>query len=741
MPSDRDGRRVHRLTDRNNAGGIIDQCLTKTVFVNNLLISVDGSLGTLHGNCLILVDFGEGGHTGDGGGGDSGGGGDGGGSGEASFRVGRNRRFRPSDDSGGGGGGGGGGTDGGTDGGDPVTDDRRSESPLCCYHVWTTNQGSRNVFAEFIPVNFEGNLDTCLHWRIDGSPDVFVGELSSLNASFDQDRPLGSDRPARNTKEANKGSGNASPSNVACRQRDSDRNAIENKPADNDPNKDGPQRNVDADDPNKLVDAKPGVTGGGQASNEQASRDRLRAQMEQDYANRDQWQGGKRSPAGNAAFGNIGYGNAANGTAWCAAYVNSNLKDSGAGYAASVQAASSKAYKPVDTGQAKPGDVLVFDGGRHTALVYDVKPNGDIILQGGNQGGGEGAVTRNTITAASGYQYGTQRLSSVHNPHDQEYNRNNNLNIIPNERNNAGYSHGSTSTANNKLPGKDCPEGSPGEKAANEGRGIRTDVAGAIPRNAASSGVSSLAIGLSVEHTLIIGRIPDATYPSPSSMLSGGNKYLPLINLQGGPYSSPDQIDSDPIKEAHDNFIEKLAVDSGPIISEISTYDHAIQLAIAATGKTYPSGLNISVQLPLAQRTWWNSMYAVNQHRQRLAEESFNEVGITSYRPASAETITKMMAHHSAWGNSAGNIHSPSMLKNPLGLGWNGKTWYVYATLLIGITAISEFINFGKDGSRGRYMIPSGLERTSDDELDYIYKQGFTDGRTPLAVKLIKAPD
>lgn len=671
----RSGRRVHRLTDRNEAGGAIDQCVAKTVFVNNLQISVNGSMGTSDSSCPA--------------------------------------------------------------------------SPHC-YHEWLTANGSTTVFAENIPVNFEGNADTCGHRRIEGSPDVFVGEITSET----QDRALGADRPARVHKEPNKGGGNASPSNIACRQREIDKNEKENKPDDNDPNKDGPQKQADADDPNKPVDAKPGVQGEGQANSEQASRDRLRAQMDQDYANRDQWAGGKRSPAGNAAFQNLGYGNAANGTAWCAAYVNSNLKDSGAGYASSLAAASPKAYKPVGAGQAKPGDVLVFDGGRHTALVYDVKPNGDIVLQGGNQGGGDGQVTRSTITAASGYQYGSQRVSGIYNPHDQEYNRNNNLNVVPNGKENPGYSAGTPGAPNKNLPGKDCPSKTPQEQAADEGRGIKTDQDGVYP-------------------TGNTGREPDSAFPDPSSVLAGvitgggaagsavggitggilgtigqspfgagaGRGFVnpPLVNSQQGPYATPPK--QDPIIIAYNKFVEKLAADPGPPVFEFSTCESARELAKAATGKQNPSGTEVAAQLPLAQKAWWDNMYAVNQHKEKLASASFAEAGVTSYRVTSAETLTKMMAYHSGWGNSKCNEKSAWALGNPLGIGWNGSTWYNYNTMPAGVVASWAFINFGKDGSMGRYMLPSSLSNTSDAELDYIYTQGFTNGKVPPAVKLIKAPE
>jgi len=583
-----------------------------------------------------------------------------------------------------------------------------------CYHCWQTANGSRNVFVENLPVNFEGNLDTCGHARIEGSPDVFVGE----NSNTAQDRPLGSDRAARNTKEANKGGGNASPSNVACRQAEVDKNEKENKPADDDPNKDGPQKQADADDPNKPVDAKPGVTGEGQASSEQASRDRLRAQMDQDYANRDQWQGGKRSPAGNAAFANLGYGNAANGTAWCAAYVNSNLKDSGAGYASSLAAASPKAYKPVEPGQAKPGDVLVFDGGRHTALVYDVKPNGDIILQGGNQGGGDGAVTRNTITAASGYQYGSQRVSGIYNPHDQEYNRNNNLNVVPNGRDNPGYTPGA---GNNANPGKDCPPQTPQEQAAGEGQGTRPELGGD-------------------------SRFPgDVAFPNPSSILGGilggGGGIFgggPTFPTNQGPYPTPPKID--PMKIAAEVFDASMDDNTSPPISPLNTCDRARELAKTATGKEFPSGTEVAAQVPAAQKLWWDEAMAANQYRYEAAVEAYKQAGITAFRPLSAESMTRIMAYQSGWGNSRCVSTAAYDKNNPIGIGWNGSTFYEYPDKQLGWDATWKFIAFGTEGSLGRYLLPADTPLETDFEIDYIYKQGLINGQTPPGVLLIKPP-
>lgn len=42
------------------------------------------------------------------------------------------------------------------------------------YHKWATANGSKDVFVNGIPVNFEGNADTCGDNRVAGSSDVFV---------------------------------------------------------------------------------------------------------------------------------------------------------------------------------------------------------------------------------------------------------------------------------------------------------------------------------------------------------------------------------------------------------------------------------------------------------------------------------------------------------------------------------------------------------------------------------------
>jgi len=44
-----------------------------------------------------------------------------------------------------------------------------------CAGNWVTANGSSTVFVEGIPVNRQGDGDTCGHARAAGSPDVFTG--------------------------------------------------------------------------------------------------------------------------------------------------------------------------------------------------------------------------------------------------------------------------------------------------------------------------------------------------------------------------------------------------------------------------------------------------------------------------------------------------------------------------------------------------------------------------------------
>jgi len=671
--------RVHRLTDRNSAGGVIDLCVAKTVFVDNLPISTDGSQGTEH---------------------------------------------------------------------PPCDDDDDENDTNHCYHYWFTDNGSKSVFVENRPVNFEGNADTCGHVRIEGSPDVFVGDSGAegrRGIASPPVRALGYDSPARNYKEANRG-GNASPSNIRCRQKGLD--DLKKKADPNDPNANGPQWTADPDDPNKPTGSNPGVPAGIIPTDGQTSRDRLIQQMDQDYSNRDQWNGGKSSPAGQAAFSNLGFGGMPNGTAWCAVYVNSNLKDSGAGYAPSMAAASPKCFKQVQPSQAKPGDILVFSG--HTALVREVKSNGNIVLQGGNQGGGAGAVTRNTISASNGYNYGGQGLVGVYDPHDKNWN---DANVSRDCK-----PGGSPADPNNTRPsapinGSDCPAETVGEKAAAEGKGIKTDQDGVDPGpdsgrppDSTFGGSSSILAGVSIGGTggttpggitgSILGGMGQSGFGA-----GAGRGFInpPLVDPTKGPYNAPAQVDS--IKQAAAAFDSAMTSDPGPAISPMSTCDRALELAREATGKQYPSGTEVAAQLANAQKLWWNETTAANNHRYTKLVAAYKQAGINIYRPMKAETMTRMMAYQSGWGDSKCVKNSAYNKNNPIGVGWDGNSWYEYPSKAAGYTAMWGFLTLGTDGSLGRYMLPQNLEDTVSAEVDYIYKQGLTDGTVPPAVMLIKDPN
>lgn len=91
---------VHRNSDCNSGGGCITSLPQSTVFANNLLVSVNGSIGTSHSPCPTV--------------------------------------------------------------------------PIHCAGNWVTANGSPSVFAENIPVNDQGDGDTCGHSRAAGSPDVFT---------------------------------------------------------------------------------------------------------------------------------------------------------------------------------------------------------------------------------------------------------------------------------------------------------------------------------------------------------------------------------------------------------------------------------------------------------------------------------------------------------------------------------------------------------------------------------------
>ena len=46
--------------------------------------------------------------------------------------------------------------------------------PPHALNAWVTSDGSSTVTINNIPVNDEGDPDSCTHVRVDGSPDVFT---------------------------------------------------------------------------------------------------------------------------------------------------------------------------------------------------------------------------------------------------------------------------------------------------------------------------------------------------------------------------------------------------------------------------------------------------------------------------------------------------------------------------------------------------------------------------------------
>ena len=639
--------KVHRLTDKNDGGGAVDEILQKTVFANNLLVCVDGSKGTGHG-----LDIHE-------------------------------------------------------------------------DHAWVTQEGSKNVFAENIPVNFETNTDSCGHHRIEGSPDVYVGD----NNNVGQAKTIGSDRPARNFKESAK-SGNASPSNIACRQKKLDE---ESKQADpNDPNADQPQKQADIDDPNKPANDSNGVPPGTIPPDGQDPRSRLLGQLDQDYANRDQWKGGASSPAGQAAFQNVGYGKAAPGTAWCAAYLNSNLKDAGAGYAASAGSQSPMCFPKVDPANAQAGDAVVWSG--HTAFIQNVNPDGTWTIQGGNQGGGSGSVTRFKIQPGAGLS--GQSFNGVYSPYGTS-----------GQTGNCKPAGGPSNPHNpnpgtNKPLGADCPPETPEEGAANQGSGAKSDLS---PPGSSDT----------------LGRSPDAIFGDPSSLLAGGGGSIlsgplsgiigsliggggtPLIPPIGGPYNSPNDVPPgiDPLVLAQSIFEQKLTDVPAPVIRNINTYERAKELAVIGTGKQDPSGVDIQRYISAAQLAWWNEIMSANQYIYNAALDAYTQAGIINYRPISPVAMTTMIAYQSGWGNSRGRPNAAYEQNNLLGVGWNGTSWYGYTDKNEGLLGMWEFVSFGTDGSLGRYMIPTNIPPTANDEMSYVYTAGFIDGNIPPAVLQIRDPN
>lgn len=99
------------------------------------------------------------------------------------------------------------------------------------------------------------------------------------------------------------------------------------------------------------------------------------------------------------------------------------------------------------------------------------------------------------------------------------------------------------------------------------------------------------------------------------------------------------------------------------------------------------------------------------------------------------------MAFQSGWGNSRCVSKASYDKNNPIGIGWNGSTFYEYPTKQEGWDATWKFIAFGTEGSLGRYLLPSDTPLETDFEIDYIYQQGLINGKTPPGVLLIKAPE
>lgn len=88
------------MTDVNSGGGAITSIPQSSVYVNNLLVSVNGSIGTSHPPC--------------------------------------------------------------------------PDPSIHCAGNWETANGSPDVFIENIPVNREGDADTCGHVRVNGSSDCYI---------------------------------------------------------------------------------------------------------------------------------------------------------------------------------------------------------------------------------------------------------------------------------------------------------------------------------------------------------------------------------------------------------------------------------------------------------------------------------------------------------------------------------------------------------------------------------------
>lgn len=106
-----------------------------------------------------------------------------------------------------------------------------------------------------------------------------------------------------------------------------------------------------------------------------------------------------------------GYASGGDQTAWCMAFVNHALKQSGYKWCQTARAAdiTSNPAKwnatKVDTPQN--GDILhvkFHNGGNHVAFVWDVQPNGKFSMLGGNQGGSGGGNNPSAGTVSVGYK-------------------------------------------------------------------------------------------------------------------------------------------------------------------------------------------------------------------------------------------------------------------------------------------------------------------------------------------------
>lgn len=289
--------------------------------------------------------------------------------------------------------------------------------------------------------------------------------------------------------------------------------------------------------------------------------------------------------------------------------------------------------------------------------------------------------------------------------------------------------------------GADCPAESPAESAANQGTGANTNL---TPPGTQDS----------------LGRTPDATFGNPSSLLAGGGASIlsgplsgivnslfgggnPLVPTIMGPYNSPSDVPPgvDPIVNAQLIFEQQLLATPAPVVSDMNTYQRAVQLAITATGNTKPSGIDIQRFIPAAQLAWWNEVMAANEYIYNVALNAYQQAGIMDYRPLSPLSMTTMIAYQSGWGNSKGLPNTAYEQNNFLGIGWNGTSWYSYTDKSNGLAGMWEFVAFGTDGSLGRYMIPSTVPDTSSDEISYVYTAGFIDGNIPPAVLLINDPN